>query len=149
MKAGSFVKKGITKKVSPSYFTGKTSLQIISGTPKPKEADVLHVKFHKGARTKIHSHTSGQMLIVTRGTGSLIIYSGKSKKIPFKVKIKEKIPLHMGSIAYVPAKTLSIHVFVNNGSCSKVYQHDGCKIWKWFKGFQRRKQRNMKFLNLI
>ena len=76
MKAGSFVKKGITKKVSPSYFTGKTSLQIISGTPKPKEADVLHVKFHKGARTKIHSHTSGQMLIVTRGTGSLIIYSG-------------------------------------------------------------------------
>ena len=100
MKAGSFVKKGITKKVSPSYFTGKTSLQIISGTPKPKEADVLHVKFHKGARTKIHSHTSGQMLIVTRGTGSLIIYSGKSKKI-FKV---EKIPLHMGSIAYVPAK---------------------------------------------
>ena len=109
MKAGSFVKKGITKKVSPSYFTGKTSLQIISGTPKPKEADVLHVKFHKGARTKIHSHTSGQMLIVTRGTGSLIIYSGKSKKIPFKVKIKEKIPLHMGSIAYVPAKTLHTH----------------------------------------
>ena len=92
MKAGSFIKTGIIKKVSPNYFTGKASLQIISGTPKPKEADVLHVKFHKGARTKIHAHTSGQMLIVTGGTGSLITYSGNSKKIPFKVKIKEKIP---------------------------------------------------------
>ena len=93
MKAGSFIKTGTIKKVSPNYFTGKASLQIISGTPKPKEADVLHVKFHKGARTKIHAHTSGQMLIVTGGTGSLITYSGNSKKIPFKVKIKEKIPL--------------------------------------------------------
>ena len=65
MKAGSFIKTGTIKKVSPNYFTGKASLQIISGTPKPKEADVLHVKFHKGARTKIHAHTSGQMLIVT------------------------------------------------------------------------------------
>ena len=92
MKAGSFIKTGTIKKVSPNYFTGKASLQIISGTPKPKEADVLHVKFHKGARTKIHAHTSGQMLIVTGGTGSLITYSGNSKKIPFKVKIKEKIP---------------------------------------------------------
>ena len=66
MKAGSFVKTGTIKKVSPNYFTGKASLQIISGTPKPrrrrgcrscivkKEPDVLHVKFHKGARTKIH-----------------------------------------------------------------------------------------------
>ena len=97
MKAGSFIKTGIIKKVSPNYFTGKASLQIISGTPKPKEADVLHVKFHKGARTKIHAHTSGQMLIVTGGTGSLITYSGNSKKIPFKVKIKEKIPLRKGS----------------------------------------------------
>ena len=98
MKAGSFIKTGIIKKVSPNYFTGKASLQIISGTPKPKEADVLHVKFHKGARTKIHAHTSGQMLIVTGGTGSLITYSGNSKKIPFKVKIKEKIPLRKGSV---------------------------------------------------
>ena len=57
MKAGSFIKTGTIKKVSPNYFTGKASLQIISGTPKPKEADVLHVKFHKGARTKIHAHT--------------------------------------------------------------------------------------------
>ena len=96
MKAGSFIKTGTIKKVSPNYFTGKASLQIISGTPKPKEADVLHVKFHKGARTKIHAHTSGQMLIVTGGTGSLITYSGNSKKIPFKVKIKEKIPLRNG-----------------------------------------------------
>ena len=60
MKAGSFIKTGIIKKVSPNYFTGKASLQIISGTPKPKEADVLHVKFHKGARTKIHAQNTNQ-----------------------------------------------------------------------------------------
>ena len=120
MKAGSFIKTGTIKKVSPNYFTGKASLQIISGTPKPKEADVLHVKFHKGARTKIHAHTSGQMLIVTGGTGSLITYSGNSKKIPFKVKIKEKIPLRKGSIAYVPAGTLHTHGSVKK---SEIFSH--------------------------
>ena len=109
MKAGSFVKKGTVKKVSPDYFTGKVSLQMVSGSPKPKEADVLHVKFHGGSRTKIHSHTSGQMLIVTGGAGSLLTYSSRGKKPPFKTKIKEKISLHTGSIAYVPAGTLHTH----------------------------------------
>ena len=81
---------------------------------------VLHVKFHKGARTKIHAHTSGQMLIVTGGTGSLITYSGNSKKIPFKVKIKEKIPLRKGSIAYIPAGTLHTHGSVKK---SEIFSH--------------------------
>ena len=78
------------------------------------------LKFHKGARTKIHAHTSGQMLIVTGGTGSLITYSGNSKKIPFKVKIKEKIPLRKGSIAYVPAGTLHTHGSVKK---SEIFSH--------------------------
>ena len=127
MKAGSFIKTGIIKKVSPNYFTGKASLQIISGTPKPKEADVLHVKFHKGARTKIHAHTSGQMLIVTGGTGSLITYSG----IVIVNTGKRNLDHPNDS------KTYRMHWIANS--------------WKAMapKSWQQRKQKNMKFLKLM
>ena len=63
------------------------------------------------------------MLIVTGGTGSLITYSGNSKKIPFKVKIKEKIPLRKGSIAYVPAGTLHTHGSKKKECQTKIFSH--------------------------
>ncbi|MDI1495285.1 MAG: cupin [Cenarchaeum symbiont of Oopsacas minuta] len=109
MKSDNITKKATIKKVNPNYFTGKVSLRLISVAPKPKEADVLHVKFYNGARTKIHAHTSGQMLIVTNGVGSLVTYSKGKKTPPFKVKLKKKILLHEGSIAYIPAGTLHTH----------------------------------------
>ena len=65
MKAGSFIKTGTIKKVSPNYFTGKASLQIISGTPKPKEADVLHVKFHNSPKTCAHTLSKNFHLVRT------------------------------------------------------------------------------------
>ena len=44
----------------------------------------------------------------------------RPKKIPFKVKIKEKIPLRKGSIAYVPAGTLHTHGSVKK---SEIFSH--------------------------
>ena len=55
------------KKVKTSYFTGPVKLHEISGITKPKEHDMYHVIFKKSARTKLHYHTGGQLLIVTSG----------------------------------------------------------------------------------
>ena len=55
------------------YFTGPVTLREISGVTKPNEHDMYHVIFKKSARTKIHFHTGAQMLIVTKGNGSLVI----------------------------------------------------------------------------
>ncbi len=62
------------KKVKKDYFTGPVILREISGITTPAEHDIYHVIFKKSARTKLHFHTGGQMLIVTRGKGSLIYY---------------------------------------------------------------------------
>ena len=65
------------KKVNPNYFTGPVKLHEISGVTKPKEHDMYHVVFKKSARTKLHYHTGGQLLIVTKGKGSLVLYNKK------------------------------------------------------------------------
>ena len=62
------------KKVKKDYFTGPVMLREISGITKPAEHDIYHVIFKKSARTKLHFHTGGQMLIVTKGRGSLVCY---------------------------------------------------------------------------
>jgi len=62
------------KKVKKDYFTGPVTLREISGITKPNEHDMYHVIFKKSARTKIHFHTGAQMLIVTKGNGSLVYY---------------------------------------------------------------------------
>ena len=55
------------KKVKKDYFTGSVTLREISRITKPTEHDIYHVTFKKSARTKLHFHTGGQMLIVTKG----------------------------------------------------------------------------------
>jgi len=66
------------KKVKKDYFTGPVTLREISGITKPNEHDMYHVIFKKSARTKIHFHTGAQMLIVTKGNGSLVYYKKTS-----------------------------------------------------------------------
>ena len=63
------------KKVKKDYFTGSVILREISGITKPSEHDIYHVIFKKSTRTKLHFHTGGQMLIVTKGRGSLVYYN--------------------------------------------------------------------------
>nr|AIF22982.1 hypothetical protein [uncultured marine thaumarchaeote SAT1000_12_D12] len=43
---------------------------------------MYHVIFKKSARTKIHFHTGAQMLIVTKGNGSLVYY--KKRVVEFQ-----------------------------------------------------------------
>ena len=98
------------KKVKNDYFTGPVTLRDISGITKPTEHDIYHVMFKKSARTKLHSHTGGQMLIVSKGRGSLVYYKKTSNGISkFKISKTKTINLTSGDVVYIPAKILHTH----------------------------------------
>ena len=98
------------KKVKKDYFTGPITLREISGITKPIEHDVYHVIFKKSARTKLHFHTGGQMLIVTKGKGSLVYYKKTSAGISkFKISKTKTVNLTSGDVVYIPAKKLHTH----------------------------------------
>ena len=78
------------KKVKNDYFTGTVILREISRITKPTEHDIYHVTFKKSARTKLHFHTGAQMLIVTKGHGSLVYYKKTDHGIS-KFKISKKL----------------------------------------------------------
>ena len=109
------------KKVKTDYFTGPVELHEISGITKPNEHDMYHVIFKKSSRTKLHFHTGGQLLIVTKGSGSLVYYkkigSGISK---FKISKTEAINLNVGDTVYIPAKILHTHGSVKR---NQVFSH--------------------------
>ena len=98
------------KKVKSDYFTGPVELHEISGITKPNEHDMYHVIFKKSSRTKLHFHTGGQLLIVTKGNGSLVYYRkigrGASK---FKIVKTKMINLNSGDVVYIPPKILHTH----------------------------------------
>ena len=83
MKKRNIFSKGKQVKVNPNYFTGKTNLWEISNIVNSKEQKIYHVIFKNGSKTKLHQHTGGQLLITTKGLGSLTMYKkigkGKSK----------------------------------------------------------------------
>ena len=98
------------KKVKTDYFTGPIELHEISGITKPNEHDMYHVIFKKSARTKLHFHTGGQLLIVTRGSGSLVYYKKIGSDISkFKISKTKMIKLSNGDVVYIPPKILHTH----------------------------------------
>ena len=114
-----------------NYFTGIVKMKDISKNVKSKDQKIYHVTFMNGARTKLHYHTGGQVLIVTKGKGSLVIYKKlNNKNSNFKIKQTKKIILNIGDVVYIPAKTLHTHgstnkkqlfshiAINNNNSCS-------------------------------
>ena len=109
------------KNVKTDYFTGPVKLHEISDITRPKEHDMYHVIFKKSARTKLHFHTGGQLLIVTKGSGSLVYYRkigrGASK---FKIVKTKMINLNSGDVVYIPPKILHTHGSVKKYS---VFSH--------------------------
>ncbi len=86
-----------------------------------KEQKIFHVSFKNGARTKIHQHNGGQILIVTKGKGSLQKYSKSGKrKSKFQIKKTDKINLWEGDIVYIPAKKLHTHGSIDK---KRVFSH--------------------------
>lgn len=86
-----------------------------------REQKIFHVSFKNCARTKIHQHNGGQILIVIKGKGSLQWYSklGKNKS-EFKIKKTEKVNLLEGDIVYIPAKKLHTHGSIDK---KQVFSH--------------------------
>ncbi len=110
-----------SKKVKTNYFTGPIKLHEISSITKPKEHDMFHVIFNKSARTKLHYHTGGQLLIVTKGNGSLVLYNKKNRGISkFRISKNMTINLNVGDTVYIPAKILHTHGSVKK---NQVFSH--------------------------
>ena len=116
MKKGN-ISSAPVKKVKKDYFTGPVTLREISGITKPNEHDMYHVIFKKSARTKLHFHTGAQMLIVTKGKGSLVYYKKTSDGISkFKISKTKTVNLTSGDVVYIPAKILHTHGSVKKNS---------------------------------
>ena len=98
------------RKVNPNWFTNKTWMKVLSEKIKSKDQDIYHVHFEKGSKTKLHWHNGNQVLIATKGKGSLEIFKryGTSKK-EFTIRKIQTISLKEGDIVHIPAKTLHTH----------------------------------------
>ena len=82
---------------------------------------MYQVIFKKSARTKIHFHTGAQMLIVTKGNGSLVYYKKMSNGISkFKISKTKTVNLTPGDVVYIPAKILHTHGSIRKNS---VFSH--------------------------
>ncbi|HHT9138990.1 MAG TPA: cupin domain-containing protein [Candidatus Wunengus sp. YC60] len=77
-------------------FTGDVIRQSPLDGMKDADLSVTYVYFPKGVRNKFHSHSNGQVLIVTKGSG---IIATESKK--FNVKV--------GDIIWIPAGEIHWH----------------------------------------
>lgn len=115
------------RKVDPNWFTGKTWMKVLSEKIKSKDQDIYHVHFERGSRTKLHAHDGNQVLIATRGKGSLEIFKRYgTSKTNFKIKKTETLRLSEGDIVHIPARTLHTH-----GSADKksVFSHIAINIF--------------------
>jgi len=126
MKKLNIYSSGDQRKINPNWFTGKVNMKDISSKINSKEQGIYHVYFHNGAKTKLHYHSGNQVLIATRGSGSLEIFKRfGTSKTNFKIKKVEKINLNEGDTVYIPAKTLHAHGSVNK---KKTFSHIAINI---------------------
>ena len=114
------------RKVNPDWFTGKTWMKVLSEKIKSKDQDIYHVHFEKGSRTKLHQHDGNQVLIATKGKGSLEIFKKYgTTKSNFKIKLIERILLNEGDIVQIPAKILHTHGSIDK---KKTFSHIAINI---------------------
>jgi quercetin dioxygenase-like cupin family protein len=126
MKKSSIFGSGDKRKVNPDWFTNKTWMKVLSEKIKSKDQDIYHVHFEKGSRTKLHAHNGNQILIATKGKGSLEIFRRYgTSKTNFKIKRTEKISLNEGDIVYIPAKTYHTHGSIDK---KKTFSHIAINI---------------------
>lgn len=121
MKKSNIHASGDKRKINPEWFTNRVHMKDISSKIKSKEQDIYHVYFENGAKTKMHSHNGNQILIVTKGTGSLETFRRYgASKTNFKIKKTEKISLNEGDVVYIPSNTLHTHGSTKKGMFSHI-----------------------------
>jgi len=102
------------------YFVGHVLVQDISKVIRSKEQKIYHVTFKKGARTKLHYHQAGQILIPTGGKGMLVIYGAKQTGSNVKIKKTEMIDLGKGDAVYIPARKFHWHGAMGKNNFSHI-----------------------------
>jgi len=126
MKKINIYSPGDKRKINPNWFTDKVHMKEISSKIKSKEQDIYHVYFKDGAKTKLHQHNGNQILIATKGIGSLEIFRKfGTLKTNFKIKRSEKIILKEGDIVYIPSNTFHTHGSTNK---KKIFSHIAINI---------------------
>lgn len=114
MKKSNIYAPGNRRKINKNWFTNAVHMKEISSTIKSKEQNIYHVYFDKGAKTKLHSHNGNQILIITKGKGSLETFKKLGRdKSTFGIKRTKTIQLRNGDIAYIPKNTLHTHGSAN------------------------------------
>lgn len=110
MKPIDHTKDGSTRDVPAEWFVGSPAIRDMTGLLGTGECEVLHVAFPPGAKTRLHAHRGGQMLIVTDGSGSLVTFERTSEdEEEFGIRRTGTVPLRPGSIQYIPAGVLHTH----------------------------------------
>ncbi|ABK77797.1 double stranded beta helix fold enzyme [Cenarchaeum symbiosum A] len=108
MKPLDYTRDGSIKEVTKRWFIGTPSLVDLAGELGISESNIFHVTFPDGAKTTLHTHEGGQLLIVTSGTGSMSIFEKTGGgEAEFAIKETDRIPLKQGSIQYIPAGVLT------------------------------------------
>ncbi len=97
-------------KSKKKYFVGDAWLNDISLKLKIQGEKAYLANFNNGARTKVHYHQGGQILVVTRGKGMLVIYK-KANIDKNRVSIRKlsQTSLGPGDVAFIPKNTLHWH----------------------------------------
>ncbi len=92
------------------YFVGDAWLSDISVKLNIKGEKAYLANFNNGARTKVHYHQGGQILVVTKGTGMLVIYKKANiKKDKVKIKKLSQSSLTVGDVVFIPKNTFHWH----------------------------------------
>jgi quercetin dioxygenase-like cupin family protein len=92
------------------YFVGDAWLNDISDKLQIQGEKVYLANFNNGARTKVHYHQGGQILVVTKGSGMLVIYKKINiKKERVDIKLLTRTRLNPGDVAFIPKNLLHWH----------------------------------------
>jgi len=92
------------------YFVGDAWLNDMSDKLQIKGEKVYLANFNNGARTKVHYHQGGQILVVTKGKGMLVIYKKTSiKKETVKIQKLSQTNLEEGDVVFIPKNVLHWH----------------------------------------
>jgi quercetin dioxygenase-like cupin family protein len=89
-------------------FTGLVTMQPIIGTELSPNFSLRQVNFARGVRNKFHTHTTEQILIVTRGRGIV-------------ATDKEEIMVSPGDVIFVPAGEKHWHGATKDSTFSHIY----------------------------
>jgi quercetin dioxygenase-like cupin family protein len=98
------------------YFLGNVVLHDISKNLGITGQKVYYVAFKNSARTKVHYHEGEQTLLVTQGTGILVLFKSAIRGKHVKIKQDAKLVLKTGDLAHIPKNTLHWHGAIENKS---------------------------------